>query len=276
MNDAQESCFKSSSKSYMFKQVNLLRKFRTPSDLKSIQIQMFKTLGLNYHVAVQECDRVFAEHSLLRRDPSQHYELFASLKESLVVRRILEIGTFEGHFTRFLSCLFPEAEILTIDLPQRAASTGNRSRDVLRHYNSNFENERMERRSQLRNCVNVTQMEADSALLHRRSDTFDLIWIDGDHKFPVLAWDFINSLRLLAPAGVIAVDDILQVPAPGRSMGGDEGYQCIQRAVEAGIVSSGLIEKRIDNSSRLTPPDKRKRVAVLKSTELKINQGESS
>jgi hypothetical protein len=54
-------------------------------------------------------------------------------------------------------------------------------------------------------------------------------------------------------------------------MGGDEGYQCIQRAVEAGIVSLGLIEKRIDNSSRLTPPDKRKRVAVLKSTELKIN-----
>jgi hypothetical protein len=85
-----------------------------------------------------------------------------------------------------------------------------------------------------------------------------------------IAWDFINSLRLLAPAGVIAVDDILQVPAPGRSMGGDEGYQCIQRAVEAGIVSSGLIEKRIDNSSQFTTPEKRKRVAVVKSTENKL------
>jgi len=262
--------FKSSSGPCMFEQVNLLRKFRTYSDLQSIQIQMFETLGLNYAVAVQECDRVFAEHSLLRRDPSQHYELFASLKKTLTVRRILEIGTFEGHFTRFLSYLYPDADILTMDLPQRVASTGEKSHDVLRHYNPDFENERTERRSQLRNCSNVTQIEADSALLCRRNDSFDLIWIDGDHKFPVLAWDFINSLRLLAPAGVIAVDDILQVPAPGRSMGGDEGYQCIQRAVEAGIVSSGLIEKRIDNSSQFTTPEKRKRVAVVKSTENKL------
>ena len=52
---------------------------------------------------------------------SWHYHLFAGFKRrfenrNINVDKILEIGTFNGEFTNFLSEIFPDAEVISIDL----------------------------------------------------------------------------------------------------------------------------------------------------------------
>ena len=47
---------------------------------------------------------------------SWHYHIFSSFQTYEKIN-ILEIGTFDGKFANFLSSIFPNAEIYTLDLP---------------------------------------------------------------------------------------------------------------------------------------------------------------
>ena len=56
------------------------------------------------------------------RGLSWHYHLFAAIKiftekKSIKINNILEIGTHNGNFTNFLSDIFENSSIYTIDLP---------------------------------------------------------------------------------------------------------------------------------------------------------------
>ena len=53
----------------------------------------------------------------------------------------------------------------------------------------------------------------NSVLLANRSeeklqDGFDLIWIDGAHNYPVVAFDILNAVRLANDDAILAVDDV--------------------------------------------------------------------
>ena len=51
-------------------------------------------------------------------EDSVHWLVFAAYARfGKSIKRILEIGTFDGEFTWLLSQLFPEARIVTVDLP---------------------------------------------------------------------------------------------------------------------------------------------------------------
>ena len=86
--------------------------------------EVFAAFGLDYDAAVFKVEHTLATyaplaHVLKERQInmfSEHWTAAAALSATNV-RRILELGTFDGEFTHFLSLLFPEAEIVTLDLP---------------------------------------------------------------------------------------------------------------------------------------------------------------
>ena len=137
---------------------------------------------------------------------SEHLVIFASLSISseFKINKILEIGTFDGQTAAIFSNLFPKATITTIDLEDESdkfIETYNRSQNY-KEFNHNrdsllsrFQNVRFKKI----NSVNLAEWDANS---------FDLIWIDGAHGYPVVAMDIINSLRLVNSGGVILVDDV--------------------------------------------------------------------
>ena len=58
------------------------------------------------------------DYSYTSEDLSWHYHLFAGLRDHFKDKKIkiLEIGTFEGEFTNFISNIYEDCEIDTIDL----------------------------------------------------------------------------------------------------------------------------------------------------------------
>lgn len=105
--------------------------------------------------------------------------------------------------------------------------------------------------SESRYLSNVTQLLYDSTHLSLSSSKYDLIWVDGDHTFPVVAFDIINSVRLVYENGWIVVDDFKVTQIRRKSnMGNDEGYLSVKHLKELGLVDVTLIPKRIRNSQK--------------------------
>ena len=109
---------------------------------------------------------------------------------SIAINNILEIGTHNGEFTNFISSLFSNANIYTIDLPKsddQFISTYNRkAKEQLKEFilkmNSNLE------------AKNIKFIEINSTKLinYFKDIKFDLIWIDGDHHDPQVTVDILN------------------------------------------------------------------------------------
>lgn len=173
---------------------------------------------------------------------SEHLVLFASISESdIEISKILEIGTFDGETTKILSYLFPQSKILTIDLPRNELSeiemykykTGNPDFEVLRHLN-------------LTQSKNIQFKEMNSLQLLESSAKFDLIWIDGDHSYPIAAIDIANSSRLLTFTGMAICDDVyvdsFKKNTPGRS---NCSFETLSSLADAKLISYSLIRKRV-------------------------------
>lgn len=136
---------------------------------------------------------------------SEHLVLLASI--SVVhtnVERILEIGTFDGRTALILSCLFPQAKIITIDLPSNETTF---QQSYNRH--ASFNNFITKRDDNVRRAGSVEFREANSLeLADYQNENFDLIWIDGAHGYPVVAMDVINSYRLSNRGAFVLIDDV--------------------------------------------------------------------
>ena len=142
---------------------------------------------------------------------SQHWVLFAGIAEQRrSVRRVLEIGTFDATFTRVLASLFPNAEIVTIDLPDQDAQVRQSyGRDEQRVFS-----EFLERRTKNLNNSRIRFIQKNGFFLPElQVGLFDLIWLDGDHTFPALSWDFCNSFHALERDGMIVCDDVFRYPS---------------------------------------------------------------
>jgi predicted O-methyltransferase YrrM len=143
-----------------------------------------------------EDDGMFSEHLVICSS--------LSLSSDFKANNILEIGTFDGRTTAIFSNLFPKAAITTIDLEDESnkfRETYARS-DKYIEFNDNRDSllSKLENVTfKMLNSVNLTEWDANS---------FDLIWIDGEHGYPVIAMDIINALRLINAGGVILIDDV--------------------------------------------------------------------
>lgn len=138
---------------------------------------------------------------------SIHWLVFSALSVSKIeVRNILEIGTFDGEFTSILSKLFPEAKITTVDLPENDPLL----RDFYnREEDSEFQRYKSKQKANLAQA-NTLLIESNSFfLLDKTSEKFDLIWVDGGHLYPEVAWDLCNAYHLCRNGGYVLCDDVI-------------------------------------------------------------------
>jgi len=199
------------------------------------QEKNYKIVGLNRKDGLKKLDSVLQELFGKKYDErngmfSEHLILLASFSVSNIsINKILEIGTYDGRTALILSKLFPKSSILTIDLPA-----------------SKYEFV-MNRNKRLHDAFNTDFKEMNSLGLCNFEDSFDLIWIDGAHGYPVVAMDIINSFRLASDGGHVLIDDIWKsVPISDKMYKSISGFESLQSLVDAQLISSfSLFPKRL-------------------------------
>jgi predicted O-methyltransferase YrrM len=115
-------------------------------------------------------------------------------------KNLLEIGTHYGHTTKIISDKFPELKITTID-PGDKVQFADRSHIQQQEYLSQDEIGKMFRGNENINLIKEDFHQIDF------KETFDFIFIDGDHTYPAVINDTKKSLSLLNPKGVIIWHD---------------------------------------------------------------------
>lgn len=140
---------------------------------------------------------------------SWHYHLFVGLKDYFGNKKIniLEIGTYNGNFSNFISKLYDESYITTIDLDesdnQFINTYGREKKEKLDEF-LKLRNKNLNRKN-----INFIKLNSLNLKKYFKEKKFDLIWVDGDHLNPQVTIDIINSLDLLNNDGIICTDDVI-------------------------------------------------------------------
>jgi predicted O-methyltransferase YrrM len=226
---------------------------------------VFAELGLTRQEGLAAVANVLAAHpDLAGSMQSEHHTLFGAISRKQEAKRILEIGTYDGKGAALLAYLFPAAHVETIDLPDdHAAFVGSyrRQNEVQRR---TFIAERDER---LRRLRNVTFVQTSSvALSTQQPENYDLIWVDGDHGYPIVAIDVVNAVRLIKSSGFVLCDDVRktgQDHVESNIYGSTGAYQTLCALQDAGSVRFSLVQKRLDAKSN-ADAQRRKFIAVCR------------
>lgn len=143
-------------------------------------------------------------HVKSQKQQSTHLLAFAALKVAgFSPNNILEIGTYLGFTTCLLSHLFPETTIYTAALPADDPVFDDYHILSGEGVDKVFE-QRLAR-------PNIMVIKKNSGFLWEENlPDFDLIWLDGGHQYPVVAWDHFYSLSKLASGGWLFSDDIVR------------------------------------------------------------------
>ena len=178
----------------------------------------FAALGLDRRAGVAAIDKALRDSGLgsFSEDDdmfSEHLVLLGALSVKLPdARNVMEVGTYDGRTALMLAHLFPQATITTLDLPPT---------DPV--YLSSYEVARTKqfvtkRDEILRRNPRVKFVEVNSLRLTNDAGStgFDVVWVDGDHDFPVVGIDLANAVRLLRPGGYLMCDDVVTAK-PSRS-----------------------------------------------------------
>lgn len=117
--------------------------------------------------------------------------------------KYLEIGTFEGRSALFVSefnckkivCVDPYIEY------SRAKKYNLKMSDIFKSVNKKFK--------QITNKNIKLIREKSDNFFSKNKDKFDVIYIDGYHKYDYVKRDFINSMTCLKKGGLLICDDFL-------------------------------------------------------------------
>ena len=207
----------------------------------------YLNLGLDRDKGLQKLNSILEDiygvsYSEKRGMWSEHLLVFAAIATSdRVVSNILEIGTFNGETARILSALFPSSQILTIDLPFYEIK-----KTKMYEYETKNSQLIFKRNENLKLLPSVKFLEKNSLTLMNTATGFDLIWIDGDHSYPVAAIDIANAVRMLNPNGVGICDDVYLDAKEGQMSGRSKAsIETLKSLNSAGLISYSLIYKRI-------------------------------
>lgn len=172
----------------------------------------FETLGIERSAAEHLLEETRMKIPVLDEDvhvksqkkQSTHLLAFAALKVAgFSPKNILEIGTYLGFTTCLLSHLFPEAQIYTAALPPDDPVFDDYHILSGQGVDNVFE-QRLAR-------SNIIVLKKNSGFLWEENlPDFDLIWLDGGHQYPVVAWDHFYSLSKLVTGGWLFSDDIVR------------------------------------------------------------------
>lgn len=219
---------------------------------KSVTINegIFDLLDFNKN----EVKKILEKHGYSYHDSnlSWHYHIFAGWSDyrdrnNMKVKNILEIGTHDGRFTHFLSNLFNESTVYTIDLPQDDQQFVNSYNRETSDKLTKFLNVRDKNLNQ----KNVKFIELNSIhILSYFSDMkFDAIWIDGDHHDPQVTIDLVNCINLLNLDGIMCNDDVIQSKLHEKDgYVSNESFKTLQHLEKNKILKNQFIVKRTRNS----------------------------
>lgn len=180
----------------------------------------FETLGIERSAAEHLLEETRKKIPVLEEDvhiKSQEYQsthllAFSALRVAgFSPKNILEIGTYLGFTTCLLSHLYPGAQIYTAALPPDDPVFADY------HILSGLGVDKVLEQRLAR--PNITVIKKNSGFLWEENlPDFDLIWLDGGHQYPVVAWDHFYSLSKLASGGWLFSDDIVRPGSDKKSV----------------------------------------------------------
>ena len=177
---------------------------------------------------------------------SWHYHLFVGLKQYFGNKKIniLEIGTYNGNFSNFISKVYSESHITTIDLDesdnQFINTYGREEKEKLDEF--------LKLRNENLNRININFIKLNSLNIKKyfNEKKFDLIWVDGDHLNPQVTIDIINSLDLLNNDGIICTDDVIMDSKFTKiKYVSNEGFFTLKHLEDNGLIKNYYLIKRI-------------------------------
>ena len=137
-----------------------------------------------------------------------YYLALAAIAACRQPRRVVEFGTFLGHSALIFAMNAPNAQILTLDLPDDVDDISNLNETDQSHVRSS--------RALVGQCYRGTpyarrieEMKCDSRQLQLKSvmQSADLAFIDGGHDLSCITADTKNALAVATPGTVILWDD---------------------------------------------------------------------
>ena len=220
-------------------EINALRE--SHDDRQREQVAKYASIGLDRASGVEAVDlalRASGFGAFSEDDDmfSEHLVLLGAVSRAIPnARRVLEIGTYDGRAALILSHLFPAATITTIDLPPDDPVYGDSYEQARSKQFVARRNEYLSRNER------VKFVELNSLGLGRYTNEtgYDLIWVDGDHDFPVVGMDLSNATRLLQPGGFLLCDDVVTAkPSRSTTYLSDAAHRSL-----VALYNAGLIEK---------------------------------
>jgi predicted O-methyltransferase YrrM len=240
-------------------------------DLAAVQAQerqKFAAAGLDPVAGRTRLDEVLGALFGQRFDhvtgtDSVHWLLFACISLTDAgkdMRDILEIGTFRGKTTVILKALFPQAQVVTCDLPDNdpilAASYRRGDAAGMAEY-------KQMRDSRVKQD-GIRFVEANSFFLPEVArGPYDLIWMDGGHLYPEVAWDMANAWHMCRPGGLVLCDDVYTHPKGGDAYASSAGLEVIEYLAARTLVEVTHFIKR-ENPAWAADVRQRKHVSILR------------
>ena len=136
------------------------------------------------------------KNSELRRELSSHLNLDSN-------NRMLEIGSYEGASACFFSDYFldhSESLLICVDPFSQGDTTSPVALSTKDSFYSNISLSKNKSKVIVKEQYSHNFFEANYSL-------FNFIYIDGSHLLDDIAKDFINSLKVIKPGGIIWMDD---------------------------------------------------------------------
>lgn len=170
-------------------------------DYRSMLICYFDKLDVTYEEAESKLHKATSGKCLyFESKTGQQLEALYFAAISLIkkdVYNILEIGTGSGANTVILAALFPNAKIYTYDLPKQDRDYGN----LAWRGNDRGFSERILQ-------DNIVFHEKNSFfMLSDNLPDFDLVYVDGGHSYPAVAWDTMYAYNKTLSGGFIVFHD---------------------------------------------------------------------
>lgn len=125
------------------------------------------------------------------------------------VKKIVEIGSWEGMSTNFLALAFPGASIACVDTWAGAdehVSGDAASAETLKAIERTFDQNTLDFANQI---TKFKMRSFDFFASRKPEDQFDLIYIDGSHDAEDVIFDAFLSFGALKPGGFLIFDDYL-------------------------------------------------------------------